>query len=303
MNTIAKALVICLITLCFTVAASAATFVVNTTADTVDATPGDGNCADSTPACSLRAAISEANALAGPDIITLPAGAYTQSLVAANEDLNAGGDWDVTTELTINGAGEATTFVQANASPGAATERVINVRAGGNLTLTGMTVRNGRFTGTMLATSRGAGIENLAILTLTNVTVRDNQLNSTSGNPIGAGINNAGTSITLTNSTVTANVNTRAVGVAGSSSAFGGGMTSLTPSTIVFNNSSVSGNSAISTSAIAGFGFGAGLYLESVFNVTATNSHFDNNTGTGTLTAGSNGNGVRALSSARSSRF
>ena len=48
-----------------------ATFVVNTTADTADAAPGDGACADSTGACSLRAAISEANALAGPDTITI----------------------------------------------------------------------------------------------------------------------------------------------------------------------------------------------------------------------------------------
>jgi hypothetical protein len=74
---------------------------------------------------SLRAAIGEANALAGDDIITLPAGPYTQSLVAANEDLNAGGDWDITTNITINGAGAATTILQAAATPGTATERVM----------------------------------------------------------------------------------------------------------------------------------------------------------------------------------
>src|SRR5687768_16131521 len=82
----------------------AATFVVNTTADTADAAPGNGACADAGGACSLRAAISEANALAGADIITLPAGTYTQSLAAASEDANAGGDWDITTPITINGA-------------------------------------------------------------------------------------------------------------------------------------------------------------------------------------------------------
>ena len=45
--------------------AVAATFSVDTTADTVDANPGNGTCADAGASCSLRAAIQEANALAG----------------------------------------------------------------------------------------------------------------------------------------------------------------------------------------------------------------------------------------------
>src|SRR5215210_3997640 len=76
----------------FSVNVNAATFVVNTTADTQDAAPGNGTCADAAGACSLRAAITEANALAGADIITVPAGTYTQTLAGANEDANAGGD-------------------------------------------------------------------------------------------------------------------------------------------------------------------------------------------------------------------
>lgn len=281
-------------------AINAATFTVNTTNDTADATPGDGICADAATQCSLRAAISEANALAGPDIITVGAVAYTQSLVAANEDLNAGGDWDVTSEITINGVSEASTILQAAATSGTATERVINVRAGANLTLSQMTIRNGRFNGTMSAATRGAGIENVGILTLNNVTVRDNQVTSSSGNSIGAGIHNAGTALTLTNSTVTANANLRQAG----GSAFGGGISSITAATIIFTNSSVSGNSAVTTATVAAFGFGAGLYLENVFNVTATNSHFDNNTGTGVLTGGgSNGCGVRALSATGAAVF
>ncbi len=299
MKIIIRALVIGLFTICFAGAASAATFTVNTTNDTADAAPGDGVCADSVAACSMRAAISEANALAGADIITIGGVTYTQTLVAANEDLNAGGDWDITSQITINGVSEASTILQASTTIGTATERVLNVRAGGNLTLTNATVRFGRFNGTMTANTRGAGIENLGVLTLDHVTVRDNQVTSTSGNPIAAGINNQGTAVTLISSTVTANVTTRSVGVAGSASAFGGGMASLTAATLTFTDSSVSGNSAVTTAAFAGFGFGAGLYLENVFNLTATNSHFDNNTGTGVLTGGgSNGNGIRALSAA-----
>ena len=42
---------------------------VNSTADLADAVPGDGICADSAGDCTLRAAIEEANANPGPDII------------------------------------------------------------------------------------------------------------------------------------------------------------------------------------------------------------------------------------------
>ena len=50
-------------------ASSAEVFVVTTTADTADATPGDGDCADVNGECSLRAAISEANVLGDRDDI------------------------------------------------------------------------------------------------------------------------------------------------------------------------------------------------------------------------------------------
>jgi CSLREA domain-containing protein len=42
-------------------------FVVDSPADTSDTSPGDGLCADANGACTLRAAIEEANALGGPD--------------------------------------------------------------------------------------------------------------------------------------------------------------------------------------------------------------------------------------------
>src|SRR5690606_18945172 len=48
--------------------------------DAVDAAPGDGVCQDATGpagACSLRAAIDEANAWAGPDTIAIPPGTIT----------------------------------------------------------------------------------------------------------------------------------------------------------------------------------------------------------------------------------
>src|SRR5688572_27951180 len=45
------------------------TYVVNSTADTADPDPGDGNCGASGGPCTLRAAIQETNARAGADTI------------------------------------------------------------------------------------------------------------------------------------------------------------------------------------------------------------------------------------------
>ena len=52
-------------------------FAVNSTADTVDVNVGNGQCATSTGACTLRAAIQEANIRHGADTITVPGGLYT----------------------------------------------------------------------------------------------------------------------------------------------------------------------------------------------------------------------------------
>src|SRR5437867_11074046 len=75
----------------------AATFNVNSTTDAVDATPGDGACATAgpTPVCTLRAAIQEANALRGADVINLPAGTYTLTIPGRGEDHAATGDLDI----------------------------------------------------------------------------------------------------------------------------------------------------------------------------------------------------------------
>ncbi|RME36321.1 MAG: CSLREA domain-containing protein [Thermoflexia bacterium] len=83
-------------------------FIVNTTADTPDANPGNGVCADSSGRCSLRAAIMEANALGGPHTIVLQSGqTYTLSLDTATGDENAAAedDLDITATITIQGNG------------------------------------------------------------------------------------------------------------------------------------------------------------------------------------------------------
>ena len=279
-----------LFTFALAIGANAASFLVNTTADTADAVPGDGFCADGTGSCSLRAAISEANALAGDDVITVPAGTYTQTLVAANDDLNAGGDWDITSNISITGAGADMTFLQAAASAGTATERVLDIRAGSVATVNGFTLRFGRFTGVMAANTRGAGVENLGTLSLTNCIVRDNTISSTSGNALAGGIYNANANLTLSATTVTANAlsNTAA-------NSFGGGVATLGTSTVTITNSSVSANTSASSFSTS-FGFAAGMYAQDTFNLTVYGSAFNSNIGIGGASAGSNGNGIRILS-------
>src|SRR5262245_13896892 len=106
--------------------AAAAPFTVDSTADAGDANTADGVCNDGTGACTLRAAIDQANASTGADVISLPAGTYHLA-GAAGEDLNASGDLDIddvdSAATTINGADARTTNIVGTGS-----DRVIEQR-------------------------------------------------------------------------------------------------------------------------------------------------------------------------------
>jgi CSLREA domain-containing protein len=80
-----------------------ATFAVNSTADAVDALPGNGVCATAGGVCTLRAAIQETRALGGAHVITLPAGIYVFTIAGRGEINNATGDLNLIADLTING--------------------------------------------------------------------------------------------------------------------------------------------------------------------------------------------------------
>jgi len=123
--------------------ARADTFTVSSTLDDVDATPGDGSCATASGACTLRAAVQEANAHAGADVITLPAGTFFLSLTGVNEDSAATGDLDVLESLQIDGAGRESTIID-----GLQGDRILSaVTPISNLTVRDLTMRNGRVTG------------------------------------------------------------------------------------------------------------------------------------------------------------
>lgn len=120
------------------VASDAATFAVDTTADSLDSVTGDGLCADTQQRCSLRAAIQEANAWPGEDTIDLPAGDHVLTLTGAGEDLAASGDLDVRSALTLAGNGASITFIDADGL-----DRVFDVHAPGRLTLRRLHVGGG----------------------------------------------------------------------------------------------------------------------------------------------------------------
>lgn len=145
--------------------AQAATFTVDSPADAVDATPGDGVCATAAGACSLRAAIQEANASAGADLIQLPAGSYILSVAGADEDAAASGDLDINSELTLQGAGAGSTAID-----GLGTDRVFHIHPGAQATLRAITIRNGRPPNN----SVGGGVDNRGTLTLSDCNIERN---------------------------------------------------------------------------------------------------------------------------------
>jgi CSLREA domain-containing protein len=172
--------------------ARAASFTVTKTADT-----NDGACnAD----CSLREAISAANASAGADTITLPPGTYQLTLAnggGANEDGNASGDLDILDSLTINGSGSASTFIQAGTNNSNGIDKVIGANplctAGVSVTITNVTVRygyNSQPNSALDFSFSGGGIDycaggNGSVFTLSDSVVSDN----TNLNSYGGGLN------------------------------------------------------------------------------------------------------------------
>jgi len=156
----------------------AATFMVDTTTDSIDAEPGNGVCADADGQCSLRAAIQEANALIGADMIVLPKGTYTLTLAGIDEDASATGDLDITDDTSIVGDGADATIVDANAL-----DRIFDLFPADDtrkieVSMSQLTARNGQISGGGEAgASVGVGFRIAASvhLVLDDVSVRGNR--------------------------------------------------------------------------------------------------------------------------------
>jgi len=106
----------------------AANFIVDDGGEASDATPGDGVCATAGAVCTLRAAIEEANALAGNDAIAIGVGTLVTTTQLP----------DITTNVSITGVGSALTIIQA----GAGHPQLFNVTSTGNLILSQLQLTN-----------------------------------------------------------------------------------------------------------------------------------------------------------------
>ncbi|MEO6627197.1 MAG: choice-of-anchor Q domain-containing protein [Aquihabitans sp.] len=157
---------------------------VNTSADGVDVLPGNGVCATAGGTCSLRAAITEANASVGFDRITIGTGINpVLSIAGAGENANDSGDLDITSNIEILG--------QGGTIDAAGLDRVFHVVAG-RLALDEVTVTGGL----PPATEEGGGFRSEAVLDLRNSTVVGNA---------GGAVVSAGTSLLIADSIITDN--------------------------------------------------------------------------------------------------
>ncbi len=117
-----------------------AVFTVNSALDSVDANVGDGLAQDAAGNTTLRAAVMETNATADADTINLPAGTYNLTLAGFGENAAATGDLDVTENLTLAGAGAATTTINA----AALLDRLFDLRDDATVAISGLTLTGGR---------------------------------------------------------------------------------------------------------------------------------------------------------------
>src|SRR5579871_786959 len=128
LGSLRTAVVLVLLLSALAMCVTAQPFVVNSTRDKADQSPGDGVCytgslnPDGSKECTLRAAIQEANASSVARVITLPAGTYDLTLPSACS-------YQITTntgfvnltvislcflgQITIQGAGAASTIIDA----------------------------------------------------------------------------------------------------------------------------------------------------------------------------------------------
>ena len=151
----------------------AATLVVNSAIDFHDAVPGDGKCETGVGngVCTLRAAIEEAEALAGPDTIK-----FSAAFPSPTTFLLTLGHLEISTDLTITGNGAAKTLIDGDA--GVTNDRVFLLTGGSDfaVTISSVTIRNGTSTG------GGGGIYvSSGSLVLSNVTVSANTADSGGG--------------------------------------------------------------------------------------------------------------------------
>jgi CSLREA domain-containing protein len=235
----------------------AAVYTVNSTADTAGLA-----CVSGVGTCTLRSAIQLTNVLGGGGTIILPAGTYTLTIPPVAGDTTAlNGDLDFNGlggPVTITGAGAATTIID-----GGAIDRVFDLVSPANITISGVTIRNGN-----PGAAAGGGAFNTGggtTLTLNHAIIANNTAPAEGGAfAIGAG----GSTVTLNDVAITNNTSPGSAVNVGLGSTF-----TLTIGTI-------SGNS---DSAINNGGTTNLTNVTMVGNITAGNGGAISNKATGTV--------------------
>jgi CSLREA domain-containing protein len=231
-------------------ALAANTYVVNSTLDEPDADPSTGVCS-STPSgkCTLRAAIMLANFVTGPNTITVPSGIYLLTRPGYDDDALVG-DLDIKHDLTIQGAGSGVTIIDGNGS--VTHDRVFQILSTvQNVTLSGMTIRNGESLNSTVGVIGGGGlyIEGAGAVHLSDVIVDSDT--GQNGGGIYANFSSQGGSLELDH--VILHANTAIAGGVGA----GGGVFAHIPSSlsqVIIRDSQVYSNTADGT--------GGGLYVD-----------------------------------------
>jgi CSLREA domain-containing protein len=181
--------------------ASSVTYTVTTTVDLPDANVGTARCADAAGHCSLRAAVMQANAHAGPDTIVLPAGTFRLTQ-AGVDDTAILGDLDITGSVAIKGAGATKTIVDGNGS--ITGDRVFHVLStAGAVSFSNLTIRNGKDLTTGFEAGGGVLWSGGTSLSMSNVVVEHNSAKY--GGGLGLALSAPGATVDLNHVTVRSN--------------------------------------------------------------------------------------------------
>ncbi len=251
------------------------TFKVNSMADTVAVNLKTGQ--DASGQITLRSAIMAANATHKSNTIVLPAGTIKLTIAGAGENADATGDLDITGgKLTIKGKGAGASIVDGNQL-----DRVFDI-LGGNITLSKLTIQNGRAT-------QGAGLLNEGgSVSLTSVAIQNNTAvgaagaagaNGSAGGSVGndggaggtgsdaqgGGVFNGAGLLKITSSVISSN---QAIGGSGGSGGVGGNSDSAAPVNGTNGRSKVGG--AGGAGGAGGSGFGGGVFNAAGAQLTLT---------------------------------
>jgi CSLREA domain-containing protein len=252
---------------------------VGATVITVTTTADENN---SNGDCSLREAVIAANqdqaqgacpAGNSADTIKLPAGTYVLTITGTVENASLTGDLDISSDLTIDGAGQGDTEIDGNGI-----DRVLHILSG-TVTLSDLTIANGD-----AGAENGGGVFNFGDVTIENSRIRDCTADSGGGIHMGTGtltligsridgntaedggailFSSTGVVVHIIDSVISGNTATQGNG----GGIFNSGITSLSNSTVSGNRAAKSGGGILT--------IGLGTAEVIMFSVTVANNTAD----------------------------